>query len=86
MAVRVGTLAILALVVRGSFAPGGIAAASEPESTFSMAELANACIPQDQCCKICTRGRACGNSCIHATYNCHKGRGCACNAEEVCER
>jgi hypothetical protein len=45
----------------------------------------DACIPADQCCKICDRGRACGNSCIHATYRCHKGRGCACNAEEVCQ-
>jgi hypothetical protein len=29
-------------------------------------------------------GKACGNSCIQATRTCHKGRGCACNAGEVC--
>lgn len=31
------------------------------------------------CCKICRKGKACGNSCISRRYTCHKGRGCACN-------
>lgn len=31
------------------------------------------------CCKICTKGKACGNSCIAAWKTCHKGKGCACN-------
>lgn len=31
------------------------------------------------CCKICTTGRACGDSCISASYTCHKPTGCACN-------
>lgn len=31
------------------------------------------------CCKICRKGKACGNSCISASYTCHKGPGCACN-------
>lgn len=42
------------------------------------------CIPASQCCRICTKGKACGNSCIHATFMCHKGRGCACDDYEVC--
>jgi hypothetical protein len=42
------------------------------------------CIPADQCCKICSKGKACGNTCISRSYDCHKGRGCACNADEVC--
>jgi hypothetical protein len=42
------------------------------------------CVPADQCCKVCDAGRACGNTCISAAKNCHKGRGCACNLEEVC--
>ncbi len=32
------------------------------------------------CCKICSKGKACGDSCISRSYTCHKGRGCACNA------
>jgi hypothetical protein len=43
-----------------------------------------ACIPAAQCCKVCSAGKACGNTCINANYNCHKGRGCACNEDEIC--
>ena len=43
-----------------------------------------ACIPRERCCKVCTKGKACGNTCISASYTCHKGRGCACNASEIC--
>ncbi len=42
------------------------------------------CIPAEQCCRICDTGKACGKSCISRSFNCHKGRGCACNVEEVC--
>lgn len=31
------------------------------------------------CCKICTKGKACGNTCISRGYTCHVGPGCACN-------
>lgn len=31
------------------------------------------------CCKICSTGKACGNSCISRSYNCHQPAGCACN-------
>jgi len=31
------------------------------------------------CCKYCSAGKACGDSCIKSSYTCHKGRGCACN-------
>jgi hypothetical protein len=31
------------------------------------------------CCKICTKGIACGNSCISASKTCHQPPGCACN-------
>jgi hypothetical protein len=30
------------------------------------------------CCKICSRGCPCGDSCISCSKTCHKGRGCAC--------
>lgn len=30
------------------------------------------------CCKVCTNGQACGDSCISWSYTCHKGPGCAC--------
>lgn len=31
------------------------------------------------CCRICTKGMACGDSCISIYKTCHKGVGCACN-------
>ena len=34
---------------------------------------------QKSCCKICRKGKACGNSCIRSTYTCRKQHGCACN-------
>lgn len=35
---------------------------------------------QAGCCRICTRGKACGNSCIARHLTCRRGIGCACNA------
>jgi len=34
------------------------------------------------CCKICTRGKACGNSCISRAYQCRQPPGCACDAKQ----
>ena len=31
------------------------------------------------CCKVCTGGKACGDSCIGKTETCTKPGGCACN-------
>jgi hypothetical protein len=35
--------------------------------------------PRNACCKVCSRGQACGNTCISRAYTCHVGPGCACN-------
>jgi hypothetical protein len=32
------------------------------------------------CCKVCTIGKACGDTCISRHYTCHVGPGCACDA------
>ncbi len=32
------------------------------------------------CCMYCTRGKACGNSCIARWKTCHQPIGCACDA------
>lgn len=34
--------------------------------------------PARQCCKVCTKGIPCGNTCIAAWKTCHVGPGCAC--------
>lgn len=33
------------------------------------------------CCKVCTVGKACGDTCIAAWMECHVGEGCACDAD-----
>ena len=35
--------------------------------------------PERACCRYCSKGKACGNSCIAAWKTCHKGGGCACD-------
>jgi hypothetical protein len=52
--------------------------------SFEAAAKPRNCVPASKCCKICSKGKACGNSCISRRYTCHKGRGCACNSSEVC--
>jgi hypothetical protein len=31
------------------------------------------------CCRVCTTGKACGDSCISQSSTCNVGPGCACN-------
>jgi hypothetical protein len=31
------------------------------------------------CCKVCTTGKACGDTCIPKSSNCNTLGGCACN-------
>lgn len=31
------------------------------------------------CCKMCSKGKACGDTCISRDKNCHVGSGCACD-------
>lgn len=31
------------------------------------------------CCKVCRKGKACGNSCINKNYSCQQPPGCACD-------
>jgi hypothetical protein len=32
-----------------------------------------------QCCRVCKKGKACGNGCISQERQCTKEPGCACN-------
>lgn len=35
--------------------------------------------PVQGCCKVCRKGKACGDTCIARSDTCHVGGGCACN-------
>ena len=45
---------------------------------LAMPSTAAAC-DLDGCCKHCTIGKACGNTCISMDKTCHVGPGCACD-------
>jgi len=49
-----------------------------------MLESPASCIPWDQCCRVCSRRQACGDSCINRSHLCQEERGCACEVAEVC--
>ena len=34
---------------------------------------------QNRCCRVCKKGKACGNSCIARSKTCHQLSGCACD-------
>ena len=51
--------------------PDGTADAN-PDQAFSAVFVA--------CCKVCSAGKACGDTCIAASLTCHTAAGCACNA------
>jgi hypothetical protein len=36
-----------------------------------------------QCCRVCKKGKACGNGCISQERQCTKSSGCACNTSEA---
>ena len=35
------------------------------------------------CCRICTRGKPCGDSCIARNKVCRRGSGCACSGDQL---
>jgi hypothetical protein len=58
--------------------------APSPTASSAMTDALQTCRPRDTCCKVCSKGQACGNSCISRTKNCHQPPGCACDAADVC--
>jgi hypothetical protein len=43
------------------------------------------CVPRALCCRKCDNGTACGDSCLRRGRDCQEVRGCACDADEICE-
>ena len=77
-------IACLALPAGAGPFPSSIAAQSfaDPPAPTLMQELLDLTGPPvvlAACCKVCRKGKACGDSCIKASYTCHKGPGCACD-------
>ena len=75
---RIAVLAVLACVLS---AAGPMSSRPIPAAEFQAVidalggkELSAAC------CKMCNKGKACGDSCISRDKTCRKGAGCACDS------
>ncbi len=66
----------LAQIIGQELAPKVRFASVQPELPI---ELGASPLQTAQCCKICRKGKACGNSCIKRSYTCTKPPGCACD-------
>lgn len=52
---------------------------TRPLKSFVSAGKVNFNSPSLACCKVCSVGKACGNTCISRAKTCHVGQGCACD-------
>jgi hypothetical protein len=52
----------------------GLWAEAEPQSLV-IQPVRDDCIPRSQCCRVCSKGKACGASCISRSYTCRPRRG-----------
>jgi hypothetical protein len=69
-------LAMIALL--GFAAAPGLALESSNDGAVEADGHSNEVAPRE-CCKICRKGKACGDSCIARDRECHQPPGCACN-------
>ncbi len=60
---------------------GAVPAAGAPLIYLDKPPIPRTTIPQpvQGCCKTCSKGKACGDSCISREKTCRKGQGCACD-------
>lgn len=76
------TALALALAASAAFAdlPTPATPARPPlASLLALTDKAATTLYADACCKRCSKGKACGDSCISRSKTCHKGQGCACD-------
>lgn len=50
-----------------------------PANSFFVKILQSEGLALSRCCKVCSAGKACGNTCIAEWMTCHVGPGCACD-------
>lgn len=76
MRAQLAALSIMALL--GFAAAPGLALEASGASNADAAGYSIELAPRE-CCKICRKGKACGDSCIARDKKCHKPPGCACD-------
>jgi hypothetical protein len=55
-----------------------IAAKEEKAAAREEAKESHSFAPERECCRHCTSGCPCGDTCISCSKSCHKAPGCAC--------
>ena len=75
---KIAPLAALLIVAGFSIASGLAVGSSHEDASGYSVEIA----PRE-CCKVCHKGKACGDTCIPRDRQCHKPPGCACNEGEL---
>lgn len=73
---QLAALAIIALL--GFAAAPSLALSASGDSAADAVSYSIDLAPRE-CCKICRKGKACGDSCIARDKKCHKPPGCACD-------
>lgn len=74
-------LVMMVLVVLFGAAPLAEVPAGQQPSTPLLGLPALTADAPKQCCRVCRKGKPCGDGCIGASKQCKKGQGCACAAE-----
>ena len=76
MGAQLATLSFIALL--GFAAAPGPALSASGESAADCVAYSVELTPRE-CCKICRKGKACGDSCIARDKKCNEPPGCACD-------
>ena len=76
MRTQLAALAIIALL--GFAAAPSLALSASGDSAADAVSYSIDLAPRE-CCKICRKGKACGDSCIARDKKCYKPPGCACD-------
>ncbi|MBC76126.1 MAG: hypothetical protein CME64_08930 [Halobacteriovoraceae bacterium] len=63
----------------GSYLKKEIREGRKPSSALDSNFNEESVAENQQCCRVCSVGKACGDSCISRNETCHKGAGCACD-------
>lgn len=71
--------AVLGLVLATATASLGSNAQPSPSSARGPELASDSSATPMACCKVCSQGKACGNSCIAKSKDCHQPPGCACD-------
>jgi hypothetical protein len=73
---------LIIIVAIALFGPASASAQSTPAPLeWITPAQAQSIAPEtsEECCRICKKGKACGDSCIARDKQCHKPPGCACD-------